>query len=289
MLIEDVKKLSPLDRFCYWVRERYQIFLRRRAGKPKPWTDDVILQNYFFTNPYRENDKVTQWFREHVRDPLRDDSAVVFATVCFRWFNWIPTGELLLKHNLLTDWSPTRCQQVLEGRSKIFTGAFMINSPGGEPKLGAIVRRVNNVWQDREALLQDAAQWKTMQQAHQRLSQYDGLGGFMAYEIVCDLRYTRWLEGAMDKLTWSNPGPGAVRGLYRILGRDFPKGNNATSPPIPKDWSEQTQRLLSIWKTRMPKLPPPEAREVEMSLCESDKYDRALFGDGRLKRRFAGL
>ncbi len=51
MLITDVLKLTPLERFLYLDRERHAIYLRRRAGMPKPWTDDEILQNYCFTNP----------------------------------------------------------------------------------------------------------------------------------------------------------------------------------------------------------------------------------------------
>ncbi len=92
MLTTDVLKLTPTDRFLYWVRERHAITLRREAGAAKPWTDDEVLQNYFFTSPYRERDKTTTWFRTHVRDPLRDDPAVILATTIFRWFNHIPTG-----------------------------------------------------------------------------------------------------------------------------------------------------------------------------------------------------
>ena len=55
--------------------------LRPEAGLPAPWTDDRILRDYYFTNVYRELDKTTVWFRENVRDPLRDDPRVIFATV----------------------------------------------------------------------------------------------------------------------------------------------------------------------------------------------------------------
>src|SRR4051812_37444375 len=104
MLTSQVKKLSPIDRFTYWISERHNIFKKRRAGKPAPWTDDEILQGYFFTNPYRENDKTTAWFRERVRNPLRDSHHVIMATVIFRWFNLISTGEMLHRRGLLEVW-----------------------------------------------------------------------------------------------------------------------------------------------------------------------------------------
>ena len=43
MKIKEVKRLKPVDRLIYWIRERHNIYLRRKAGKPKPWTDDEIL------------------------------------------------------------------------------------------------------------------------------------------------------------------------------------------------------------------------------------------------------
>lgn len=307
MKIEDVKNLSPVDRFLYWIKERHNIYLRRKSGKPKPWTDDEILQRFFFTNPYRENDKVTAWFRENVRDPLKDDDRVFMATVIFRWFNYIPTGELLLcRHfprpvhlsaSYLCSWDYDEVLEMLRGvredKGQVFTGAFMINSPPGKPKLEAICDRIENVWNDREHLASGFSHYGegevTMQGVHEALTQYDGLGGFMAYEIVCDLRYTKFLRKAPDKLTWCNPGPGAIRGLYRIAGEDFEKGNNSTSPPRPKDWQPRMQMLLHMARVKLPHMPPFEMREIEHSLCEYDKYSRALEGDGKMKRTYKGV
>lgn len=171
----------------------------------------------------------------------------------------------------------------------------MINSPGGEPKLEAIIRRVSKVWDDRERILHclttdefSTGSKCSMETAHKVLTQYEGLGGFMAYEIICDLRYTYLLEHAGDKMTWCNPGPGCIRGLYRVAGEDFPKGNNSSSPPRPKDWKSRMEFLLYYVTTRLPKMPPFEMREIEHSLCEFDKAERVLWGDGRAKRTYSG-
>src|SRR5688500_1105681 len=108
----------------------------------------------------------------------------------------------------------------------------------------------------------------------------------MAHEIVCDLRYTSILDNASDKLLWSNPGPGAIRGLMRVLGSEIKNKSNATSPPVPKDWEMQTRKLLALLQQRFPEMPPFEMREVEHSLCEYDKYFRLLFGAGKSKRTY---
>ena len=302
MRVAEVKELPPLERFIYWIQERYQLGLRRAAGKPKPWTDDEVLQRYFFTWPYREMDKTTVWFRENVREPLRNDPRVLMATVIFRWFNLIATGEVLRNvaepFGLLTDWSTKTALRILrpvrDAGSKVFTGAFMINSPGGEPKLEAICRRITNVWDAREMILEKFSRGRfegklTLEGSHDMLTEFDGLGGFMAYEIVCDLRYTYLLENAPDKLTWCHVGPGARRGLYRVLGLDFPKGNNAGGCPKllnDKEEMREMQKLLEQVRKRLPEMPLFELREVEHALCEADKYSRALEGDGRLKRTY---
>jgi hypothetical protein len=164
----------------------------------------------------------------------------------------------------------------------------MVNSPPGEPRLEAICRRITKVWKSRNLLIRRAAEWPTMQSAHSEFTRYDGLGGFAAYEIVCDLRYTRFLEHATDKMIWCNPGPGAVRGLYRVLGRKLPNKGNASCPPVPRDWEEKTRWLLATAQRQLSDMPPFEMREIEMTLCEVDKMIRLLLGEGKSKRKHAG-
>lgn len=312
MLNEQVRGLTSIERFLYFIKERQAIYEKKERGLPKPWTDDEVLRSYFFCNVYREQDKVTKWFKHHIREPLRDGWGVIMATIIFRWFN-LPATAMVLgdalygevnfvweanqeRWNLFLDWDARealrRLKPLRDKNVQIFTGAYMINSPGNEKKLEAIVRRIDQVWQDRNTIIEWCKRRKkadvTMEGLHSVLTRYEGLGGFMAYEVICDLRWTHVLENAPDKMTWCNPGPGAIRGLYRVFERDFPKGNNAACPPLPKDWTERTQELLDIVQNRYPNMPTFEMREIEHCLCELDKYDRLLFGDGRAKRRYKG-
>src|SRR5262245_25055978 len=86
-----------IDHFFAFVRERYLIRVRRNEGQPRPWTQDPILQNYSFTEVFREDDRTTKWLRENVRDPLRNDPRVLPAVLIFRWFNRVETGEAIFK------------------------------------------------------------------------------------------------------------------------------------------------------------------------------------------------
>ena len=105
------------------------------------------------------------------------------------------------------------------------------------------------------------------------------MGPFMAYEVVTDLRHTYVLENATDIMTWANPGPGAMRGLNRLTGREL--GFCKRSHP----WNEEMQELLEIATTE--RLDGElisdtnfEMREIEGGLCEFDKYSRTVKKQG---------
>lgn len=331
MLIEDVAKLDPFGQFVYWIQERHAVHLRRRAGQGKPWTDDRVLQKYFFTNPYRENDKVTQWFRKNVRGPLSDieDYKVLFATVAFRWFNLPDTGVLLMGRdtmdplvptaeevaaaggydelwrkggNLLLDWNEGTAVKRLtkawdDGRGPVFTGAYMIKAGNGPRgcKIPQVCEAITRVWKQRDRLAAIAQQEQSLKVVWAELMKFPFLGAFMSYEVVCDLRYTFLLNTATDINTWGNPGPGAYRGLYRLEGGKPGKGADDAHRHV-KNAVDKMVALLPRVNRALPKLMPRfEVREVEHSLCEYDKYCRALaielHGDttqGRMKRRYPG-
>lgn len=290
MFIKDVASLPAEERFLYWILERHTIWEKRQRGEPSPWTDDAVLQTVFFTNPYRENDKTTVWFRENVRGPLRTSPEVVMATIIFRWFNYIPTGEtVLVPEGLLEAWNTNKAKRRLhtfkQQHGRVFTGAFNISNSGStKSKIDRVCEdHIAPMWRGRKHLLTCIEQAATMQQAHKCLRGYLGMGGsgFMAYEVVCDLRYTYLLELATDKKTWSNPGPGAKRGLNRVLGR--PLGQSVAA-----DWPEQSVKLLKLAQNRLKTMPELEMREIEHSLCEFDKYERVRLGEGQSKRKYYG-
>jgi hypothetical protein len=303
MKITDVSKLPPLERFLYWCKARHEIHVKRvNLELPRPWTDDEVLRSYFFTNPYRENDKTTVWFRENIRERLRNEDEVLMATVIFRWFNLIETGYTLLgdaNHDDLTVlWNErtavARLQSMWgDGRTPVFTGAYMIKAGNGERgcKIPNVCKAITRVWHERDRLLHICKSDCRLEALWESLTRFDHLGGFMAYEIVCDLRYTYLLDEATDVDTWANPGPGCLRGLLRLEGGKIPMKDNgrpnrnaSVKNPLPK-----MVDLLAVCRERLKGMPRFELREVEHSLCEWDKYERARTGEGgRMKRVFNG-
>jgi hypothetical protein len=107
------------------------------------------------------------------------------------------------------------------------------------------------------------------------------VGGFMAYEMVTDMRHTLLLSDAIDILTWANPGPGAHRGLRRLYGKKF---ND-------KDAIEKMRDLLCIGLNADvlgSHIYSLEMRDIEHSLCEFDKYCRVKFGEGEPRSKYPG-
>ena len=110
-----------------------------------------------------------------------------------------------------------------------------------------------------------------------------GGGGFMSYEVVTDLNHTPVLDKAEDRFTWANAGPGAVRGLNRIHGRELNKSLNQ------KQANEEMFDLLQLAVpciTSDIKKETVDMRTIEHSLCEWDKYERVRLGQGTPRSKY---
>ena len=273
--------MEPVERFFWWIEERPRIFRRRNAGISRDdWTKDEILKSYRFTNPFRENDKTTIWFRENMRDPLKTRSEVLMATIIFRWFNLIETGETLLSNNLHVDWKPEVARREIKKQQKYITGGYIIKSPNGMDKVDGIIWCIDQMWEQRDNLINELKD-SSLHRSWHVVMQFPYQGPFMSYEIITDLRHTYLLDQAKDIYTWANAGPGAMRGLNRIYGREL----NYTSRK--HDWNQEMFELLKFspeyFSEGFPKL---EMRDIEHSLCEFDKYERVRNGEGAPRGRY---
>lgn len=303
---------EPVDRFFAFARERHKIYQKRTTGEQWPWTDDPILSHYRFTNVFRELDATTQWCKKYVRDPLADrPGELLLAVVLFRWFNRMSTGEVIFcQPNMLTkktlfeqmlqilDNKGPRAARVLlhsaikQNPPPYVTGSYTINTAGigtGHSKLEGVLLQFEQFckrdWGTRAAQMAVPVFKHGMEGTCIWLEDSPGMGGFMAYEIACDLRYTPLLQHAPDVDTWANPGPGAQRGLNRVVHR-YTEVDDVRKPVRKAVAVEGMQSLLAMTRSTGAGYWPPawlawEMREVEHTLCEFDKYERARLGQGR--------
>jgi hypothetical protein len=283
------------------ARERYRIHIKRAVQQPKPWTDDKPFQQWRFCNVHREDDKVTKWFRDNVRSKLSGLN-VIKATVAFRWFNRIETGELIKDHLLNPDkWVGEDVARILADVHPVVTGAYIINGMPGYDKLHGVLICIDNAfdkidafwpqWEEAIRLKDDlnGEEHITLEMVWDDLRTINYLGGFMSYEVVSDLRWTDVLANAEDINTWANAGPGCARGLGWTIAGDssvFNAGSTAGQAVMLGHMREllEMSRDPQYWPVNWPVW---EMREVEHWACEFDKYQRAARGD-RMKRSFKG-
>jgi len=280
---------EELDRYCYWQIERETIRWKKEELKmPAPWTKDPILQEFKFCQVFREDDRTTRWFRTHIREPLRNDPKVLMATVIFRWFNLINTGRTLLEHDLLLNWDRKKAIEEITKQPKWVTGAYIVKTPNGMDKVTGVAECISHMWQDRNYLTDTLfADWMNKESSLEKtwtmLRDYPYMGPFMAYEVVTDLRWTYFLEHAEDRLTWANAGPGAMRGLNRLTGRDLSFSQRS------HNWNKEMNDLYEVMTKKSPRIwfnrkdLPYEMREIEGGLCEFDKYSRIFKKEGRTR------
>jgi hypothetical protein len=215
-------------------------------------------------------------------------AALAFNICWYRMFNWWGTGAAL---GWRTAWDVEEVCRILNERlargEQVFTGAHIVYSPPGRGKIEAIVDVCADLYHvcyaggALETLVNDGL--ATMEGVFNQLTEVHCVGGFMAYEMVCDMRFTKVLENAPDKMTWANTGPGALRGLKRLFGPSV----------TPKQSLELMRQLLADAPNRLSEVHaqspwPFELREIEHSLCEFDKYVRTRSGEGQPRGKFNG-
>ena len=291
------------NRLVYFILARHDIYLRRKALQPKPWTEDEILQSYRFCNVFRELDTVTIWIARNWRNVDPNAVDVWFAMVVARLFNWPPTLELIdypVPFNAKRIMRPVN--SLKQRGEKVFSGAYIVSTNGREmDKAEYLVTHVlAPLWKDRKKFSLSIANWRTrynkrLELYHDALMQYNGMGSFMAAQVIADIKYDNTIVNDCDDWwTFAASGPGSRRGLNRVLGREY------NAPWTEKVWRTQLEDLrstvnsmlrdYSLWdpgknKRVFLKL---HAQDLQNCLCEFDKYERVRLGQGRPRSRYEG-
>lgn len=280
------------------------------SAKAPELTRDPIFQQYRFCNVFRELDRVTQWIRYNIRRRFADHPNLWFMLAIARTINWPDTLQHLMEYEGAwphyaedcDEFTPEGLGRALDARSeagdKVYTGAYMIRAESN-PKapwyswskqryIAEIV--LGRLWEDREEwkrvlspppasssadpTLQSV--WEKFQQPH-----YIGWGPFMAYQVVVDLRHTRYLRGASDIQEWAALGPGSRRGLNRLAGRPVDYPLKQDDGLIEMKALHQSQ---DAW--RAPWVPPIDLSDIQNCLCEVDKYLRVKNGEGKPRAKY---
>ncbi len=282
-----------------FMEARHTIYMRRAVGAPPPWTEDEILRTYRFCNVYRELDSVTQWIANNWRNSNQDDPNLWFAMCVARLFN-LPQTLAEIKYPG-RKWNPERVRRVLKERRErgdnVFNAAYIVSTNGrAMDKIDYVIDCVlNPMWEQRK----DVGTWcnvslksplyniPTLQDVHARLTKFQGMGSFMAGQVVADLKYALGLSNAPDWWTWAASGPGSRRGLNRVVRRGVDLGWREP------EWLANLQALQTWINARWPYANFAEegaihAQDLQNCLCEFDKYQRVKLGEGKPKQLYKG-
>lgn len=272
-----------LIKFYWWINERHMIYLKKASDHNWPWTQDKIMQTYKFTNVFRELDAETIKFHERIDDLDLMPADKLYHMILFRAFNRAETYDMLTRGKT-THHRPTKMTRILHRNAdrgkKIFTGAYIITNAGStEPKIDLVCNALGVHWRGRRRIYDAMMKDGTMEGCTKILSAYPMQGPFTSYEVICDMRYQKgMLWNAPDRKKWANLGPGARRGINRIVAGKKKPNVFATT----EEYIEFMVELLKSSRSKLgPHVPSLEMREIEHSLCEFDKYMRVLNKEGR--------
>lgn len=268
-----------------FIKERYNIWKQRQDDLPPPWTTDKILQTYRFCNVYREHDKVSRWISDNWLMPNISNLDLWFAMVVARLFN----NPSTLKHiGFPVPFNALHMKDMIEYHKnfdkKVFNPAYIVSTNGvAMDKVDYLISRVMTpLWIDRSAIRPVSGD--SLAVFAKRLMRYDGFAGFMAGQVVADMKYVVPLLNAPDWMTFAVSGPGSRRGMNRVYGHELESG-----------WFEKTwhSRLMDLQKEihllqRGTGMQPLHAQDLQNCLCEFDKYERVRLGEGRPKQLYKG-
>lgn len=279
------KSYTQPELLIYWIKERYRVLISKQEGLPKPWSDDDVFKRTYFCNVHREDDRVTRWIRSYY-SPYVGDDLFEYNIILSRFLNWPPTLDAI-GYQKIHD--PNRLGTnlgLLAEAGKIWGGAYVITTHGiPMPKATYLCQNVLEGVHRGLDDLRKACRGVSCAAASRALQGFEGLGSFLAAQVVADLKNTPGhpLYGAIDRWTFVEPGPGSLRGVSWFCNGD------SKSRAMPAYFSRGFAQVRNYVNVGWPKeIPIVDNQDLQNCLCEYDKYCRVATGSGRSKRGYNG-
>jgi hypothetical protein len=262
------KHMTPLvSELVYWINEREAMRKAKEMGGKFPFSKDPVMANTRFTNVHREDDYVTKWIKINWRDPYASHPNMLVAMVLARMLNYVPS---LKEVGFPEEWEPSvvvsKMREIKDRGDKLWSSAYTITTCGQKmAKEDYVVYEVcDEVFKWQERIF---ANVHTLHHAHQRLTNIDGLGSFLAAQVICDMKHVPGhpLGSAVDFKTWSAPGPGSLKGLSAFWGTNVTPGT-------------YTKKIREAWELVKESVPEMSMQDFQNCFCEFSKYTRIKEG-----------
>lgn len=265
---------QAIESFFSFCKKRHSLYLNKEVFKKEyPWSDDPILNEYRFTNVYRELDKGTQYYINKIANNNRlGNQQLLYFTVAYRLCNDIDNFEIvyptLFKNIIDLKVYHEMHDNVLKSVAKngrFFNSAYCVftGMKRGDDKYHEYCKLLTWVSENIDWLTSQLESSETAEQAYKVIQKIPYTGTFIAYEIYSDLLYTKLLNKFSEN-EFVNIGVGAIDGINIIFGTEFKKWHQKQALPyFLKLWGCQDE----YWE--FDKL---TWRNIEHSLCEYRKY-----------------
>lgn len=279
------------DGIVGFALEREAIRIRRAAGEPGPWTNDLILRRHHFCNVRRADDRVSKWLATHYYPKLleRGGTDLWLAAAAARLINWPPTLERLVERRAIsTDasgWNKQLFGETVEEFKqedrKTFTGAYLLYN-GGRSVENALLKSfftantIDGMVKNAEAI-RTATRSNSVELAVSAVQQAYGVHSFISGQIVADVTWydasVGGLKQARDLFAWAPIGPGSKRGLNYIHNR--PQEASWKQGPFNTELQSILRLLPAEWNLNL--------MDAQNICCEFQKYERIRRGDATSK------
>ncbi len=272
-----VAKHPTIEGFWSFCQERESIRLRKESGNDYPWTEDIVLQMYFFCNVKREYDTGTRWYLENVASIPEEDFSkwvepdLLWRTILYRSVNSIEYFEGIWYTDRggvfgPEDWKKEKKE--IQGRINKAPppsnhAYIVLQGPDGAGRKIHLREQLDYLEKNIEILAGDLNKSQTLKDVWKLLQQVPYVGPFIALQIYRDLILADALPFDDDDFTYL--GPGARSGLA-LFGFD--------------QYKAQYLALQEIQKAHPPGL-ELNLGDVEQAMCEYRKWINLKNGGGR--------
>lgn len=281
------------DFFWNFAHLRQDVYIRRVAGEPFPWTDNPIVNKYRFTNPYRASDRVSQFLiKDVIYSKNRAPEDTLFRILLFKIFNKIETWRILELEFGELAWRTFDAEsfaEVLTSAStqnlKIYNGAYIMpDCPKfrGERKHQNHLRLLDSLLSNGLADL--ITQAESLKEVFLILRQVPSFGDFLAFQYAIDINYSEIID--FSEMDFVVAGPGARRGISKVfpLRRDYEQVIAEVCQNQEEEFERRGLEFKTLWGR------PLQLIDVQNLFCEVDKYTREAHpqsvGKTRIKQGF---
>lgn len=276
----------------YWktAAERQEIFFKKLANSPLPYTDDPIFQNYKFCNVYRASDRVSQFLiKDVIYKKSFEPKDTLFRIFLFRLLNrdetWIALekilGQIDLKNFGFESYSKA-FEKIKLNKKIIYGNAFILCANkvfGYQKKYQNHLALLEHVF-CKSNFFEELLRAKSLKELFGKLKTLPLIGNFMAYQIAIDFNYSEVFD--FDENDFTAAGLGAIRGIKKCFLDTEGKSSEYVVKFMVENQEKEFKRLGLDFKNLYGR--QMHAIDCQGWFCETDKYCRVRFPELKSQR-----